>query len=1181
MAADEKWYFTKEQLASTPSRRYGFDADKELSYRQQAANFIQDMGQRLVVSQLCINTAIVYMHRFYVFHSLTQFHRNAIAAAALFLAAKVEEQPRKLEHVIKVAHLCLHREQPALDTKSEAQDLVFNENVLLQTLGFDVAIDHPHTHVVRCCHLVKASKDLAQTSYFMASNSLHLTTMCLQYKPTVVACFCIHLACKWSNWEIPQSNEGKHWFWYVDRTVTSELLQQLTAEFLHIFDRCPSRLKRKIMSISANQSPNMSHPSLPSSPLGMEPRKIQSPVSALDGGPTFQSNRPHHGERSDDKKTSASASGRPPVDYREYREKKERERLDREKAAAAAQGHAHHHKPVPSGAQIPGKHPVPPGQKPHIHHNHHHNRPDLKPGALVPAQQIPPSSRHSLNNQAPRESVRDPARQRIPREYNSSSGTSGGTVFTHGHGPSAPDNSAPSSSIVDSILGRAEQGMTADTASHNAQDKQGNNSHSAAHAAHHSADNKHLQPQQQQTGDKRQYDPARHKPPEHRKEEQKLYGKYAAESSRIERQRTQPDIIEQRSEEVRKIIEKPIPPPMTAQKTRQEIQKEEYVANMIKQAHHHGKYGMEKLQSNPVVVLNQIKGFAKEKSPGNVNVPPAQQMMGKPKPIQGQFAAHHGVTQIMKDNSRNGNAQSATAQSTQMPVNVDDIKVEKKPTSEDLLRMALAYTTAHQPPPAGKHRSLFSPEKTVVQTRESSHLQRAKPKQKTPPSAARNIKQEPIGVKQEPLDLISPFASPPGTIEHLPSFNKRAVNEVPPSSSNKRHRASSICEPEQTPRVKVEDQAGLDAMKMLGRVPELIQPIRDNPTSSNGKSSSVANDLKPPDLIKPFEPEPLAANPSPIVQGSGMTQRPFSNGYDASRVPGQESHDSQYPYDKNVADANVMQQMQHQQPQVTAHSLPPNMSWTDRIAEAPVAGTATIQNAVAPVIEEKRSEHHKSEKKKKKDKHKHKDKDKSKEERKHKHKHKDREKDRHHRDKDKAGEDVSATAGSASTTAIPIKITIPKDKINLGAGGDAGHPASHGPSEGSSLKIKILKERLKGGENQGEAQVQAPLKIKIRTGGSTLGNNVDVRKRERESDAGSPTTGGPPPMKKHTQANVVAGTAPGMTANYAQQRPGAMERQQNGRHYTSGPAGNNKEKHSSSYYKTLSKSSSQHSSHPT
>lgn len=49
MAADEKWYFTKEQLQNTPSRRCDFDADKELSYRQQAANFIQDMGQKLQV----------------------------------------------------------------------------------------------------------------------------------------------------------------------------------------------------------------------------------------------------------------------------------------------------------------------------------------------------------------------------------------------------------------------------------------------------------------------------------------------------------------------------------------------------------------------------------------------------------------------------------------------------------------------------------------------------------------------------------------------------------------------------------------------------------------------------------------------------------------------------------------------------------------------------------------------------------------------------------------------------------------------------------------------------------------------------------------------------------------------------------------------------------------------------
>jgi len=49
MAGSDRWYFTKEYLLNTPSRKCGVDYDKELSYRQQSANLIQDMGQRLQV----------------------------------------------------------------------------------------------------------------------------------------------------------------------------------------------------------------------------------------------------------------------------------------------------------------------------------------------------------------------------------------------------------------------------------------------------------------------------------------------------------------------------------------------------------------------------------------------------------------------------------------------------------------------------------------------------------------------------------------------------------------------------------------------------------------------------------------------------------------------------------------------------------------------------------------------------------------------------------------------------------------------------------------------------------------------------------------------------------------------------------------------------------------------------
>ena len=42
-----------------------------------------------------------------------------MASACLFLAAKVEEQPRKLEHVITWYHMCVNRDQGSLDVKSE------------------------------------------------------------------------------------------------------------------------------------------------------------------------------------------------------------------------------------------------------------------------------------------------------------------------------------------------------------------------------------------------------------------------------------------------------------------------------------------------------------------------------------------------------------------------------------------------------------------------------------------------------------------------------------------------------------------------------------------------------------------------------------------------------------------------------------------------------------------------------------------------------------------------------------------------------------------------------------------------------------------------------------------------------------------------------------------------------
>lgn len=55
---------------------------------------------------------------------------KSMAPAALFLAAKVEEQPKKLEHVIKVAHTCLHPQESLPDTRSEVGNYTFEKVIM-------------------------------------------------------------------------------------------------------------------------------------------------------------------------------------------------------------------------------------------------------------------------------------------------------------------------------------------------------------------------------------------------------------------------------------------------------------------------------------------------------------------------------------------------------------------------------------------------------------------------------------------------------------------------------------------------------------------------------------------------------------------------------------------------------------------------------------------------------------------------------------------------------------------------------------------------------------------------------------------------------------------------------------------------------------------------------------------
>jgi len=253
--------YNKFELFLCPSIVDGtLTSAKELSYRQEAAAFIRDVSNELCLRQLAINTACAFMHRFFMHHSIKIHKRYDISSACVFFASKVEEQPKKLDELLKVCYYALYKkklENRTTEYFKESEKLKRNENLLLQTLDFEYKIEHPHPHIINITSFLNADRQFSHMAYFMASNSLYLTPFCVLYKPVVVAAMCIYLSIKWSRLELPYSTDGRPFWKYMDETIEEETLKELTVKFVAILQKYPKKLAhmKSFMSMNNNKKP--------------------------------------------------------------------------------------------------------------------------------------------------------------------------------------------------------------------------------------------------------------------------------------------------------------------------------------------------------------------------------------------------------------------------------------------------------------------------------------------------------------------------------------------------------------------------------------------------------------------------------------------------------------------------------------------------------------------------------------------------------------------------------------------------------------------------------------------------------------------------------------------------------------------------------------------------------------
>ena len=118
--------------------------------------------------------------------------------ACIFLAGKVEEDVMKIEDVLKTAYLIGKGDILAEPTPKLQEKIFMYERIILNTLSFDVSVEHPHDYVHRFIKQLtpgrqRESMELSQVTFNILNDSLY-TTICLRYPPRLIAASCVVLA---------------------------------------------------------------------------------------------------------------------------------------------------------------------------------------------------------------------------------------------------------------------------------------------------------------------------------------------------------------------------------------------------------------------------------------------------------------------------------------------------------------------------------------------------------------------------------------------------------------------------------------------------------------------------------------------------------------------------------------------------------------------------------------------------------------------------------------------------------------------------------------------------------------------------------------------------------------------------------------------------------------------------
>ncbi|KAK9895710.1 cyclin-like protein [Cystobasidium minutum MCA 4210] len=246
-----------EQVKNTPSRQDELSRQLETNMRTYGCLLIQQAGIHLKAPQVLMTTASVLFQRFFYVSSMRSFSVKDIAAAALFLASKLEEHPIRIRDLIncfdylirlvdyEAQQIELERISGTPIASSSVQnfkykpmdyfakeyydwkdDIVIAESQILKRLGFNTVVQNPYGSIVNYLQVLNLTDhpEVTQRAWSFANDFL-LTPLLATHPPHLISVACVYLAVLVSRPQVVLPMEPAPWFTLFDVATEEEIWQ--------------------------------------------------------------------------------------------------------------------------------------------------------------------------------------------------------------------------------------------------------------------------------------------------------------------------------------------------------------------------------------------------------------------------------------------------------------------------------------------------------------------------------------------------------------------------------------------------------------------------------------------------------------------------------------------------------------------------------------------------------------------------------------------------------------------------------------------------------------------------------------------------------------------------------------------------------------------------------------------